>query len=596
MIYTNESGNSTAFALPTAGELLGELATAFQLKEVFHPAYDPPVSSKTTQRLFNGDEVKVSNENLQAIIEHMVSAYFKSYTHGFGPGWDRAVAEMLGSLYQRWRPSQLFLNDVRFASSSLANAYLPILRMATWSLALRLGAWRALRGRADTAKLVASRQPFAFAMDEFRTKPNGKKTSLEELTRWSGYTLEDFHRWRSGKHRPSTQSVHDIAATLAKHASQDETVVHQHLMTASGFAYLYAKVEEVIGKKRFSGLLEAMEEAANLVRETLESCFATDEDARYHTARAFQFGEKSEVGGHLCNVLANASKHEPVTDDFLALAGPWEPRLQYWAKRLSDDGELDGEFFAPYRRYGITEKEVLMVAKASHESLLAAANFTQTHTSALRNLNLSQRKLLAFVEVEEVYALIDKAEQHDSIGALEEAVQILHHTVMRFPQNALAYYKLACKLEKLFNRSPMRSTIEAAERACRKALHLAPDWGRPQHELGLILALAGRHIEAEAQFEAAASLNEGWFLFHFAQGENKKWAGDYDAAIAKYDLALRLRPNFEHAKMFKGACLMALGKKREANKLLKTLQHIDPSFADDDGWRRLLKPPPMIDQ
>jgi tetratricopeptide (TPR) repeat protein len=85
---------------------------------------------------------------------------------------------------------------------------------------------------------------------------------------------------------------------------------------------------------------------------------------------------------------------------------------------------------------------------------------------------------------------------------------------------------------------------QAAERACRKAIDLRPDWAAAHYCLGNTLARQKNHAVAEKAFRKVIGLRPDWAAAHYNLGNALTGQGKPGAAEAAYRQAIALRPDF----------------------------------------------------
>ena len=103
-----------------------------------------------------------------------------------------------------------------------------------------------------------------------------------------------------------------------------------------------------------------------------------------------------------------------------------------------------------------------------------------------------------------------------------------------------------------------------AERLCRLAIDLKPDYFEALYLLGIIAGQTGRRQEAAELLSRASSANPGsadaWYNHGVALGELSRYA----EALESYDRAIALRPNYADAYYNRGVALSELDRPEEA--------------------------------
>ena len=105
--------------------------------------------------------------------------------------------------------------------------------------------------------------------------------------------------------------------------------------------------------------------------------------------------------------------------------------------------------------------------------------------------------------------------------------------------------------------------LDEAEKACRVALRLDPNYARAHNELGVILVSTDTLEEAAAHFVKAIELESDFLLAHRNLGATRARQGRFREAIAPLREALRINPNDPKSHQMLGAVLSELGHLNE---------------------------------
>ena len=96
--------------------------------------------------------------------------------------------------------------------------------------------------------------------------------------------------------------------------------------------------------------------------------------------------------------------------------------------------------------------------------------------------------------------------------------------------------------------------------------------------LGLLIASAGEWERGCQMVESAMQLNPNCpGYFYFARCWNAYWQGKYDEALE--GVALINMPNYYHVPAIQAAALGQLGRREEAQKVLRDVLALRPDFA-----------------
>jgi TolB-like protein/Tfp pilus assembly protein PilF len=103
-----------------------------------------------------------------------------------------------------------------------------------------------------------------------------------------------------------------------------------------------------------------------------------------------------------------------------------------------------------------------------------------------------------------------------------------------------------------------------AEQQYRRAIELNPNYAPARHMFGVFLAIPRRFEEAYAQLSLAERLDPHSRAIKRAHGALYYWHGNFDRAIALWQMTLELEPDFPHANYMLALAYTQKGMYREA--------------------------------
>ncbi len=125
-----------------------------------------------------------------------------------------------------------------------------------------------------------------------------------------------------------------------------------------------------------------------------------------------------------------------------------------------------------------------------------------------------------------------------------------------------------------------KGATEAAERAYRDVLALAPNEADALHNLGVICAQAGRLEEAEGLIRRALAAKPDLAAAHNSLGIVLKRKGRAEDAVGYYRRALELDPSYVDAYGNLGLALRSLGRREEAIEAMSEVVRLKPNSPD----------------
>lgn len=593
--------------LPHSPVILGALAKALRLNSSAHPLY------KSAQRYFDGKRIKPAmvDEILVALVDAAVPKGIALPEEEVGNPLElHALAvDSLRSYAQRWDHFVAQVNANLFPVSTPADLPVPVLRLLALDLGIRYGAWLALREVVDGSAPEAPPAGFPdrwFAVYIDRCVADSKLTQ-EKFAARVGVTTQTLSAWRRGgrKGLPEDTKIAQLARALAI-GGETRGVIELELRVMVGVQDLHAQLVHRCGRDRVRDMIDAMLLTAKHVHalwtgplrsddapsmDLLEIAAWREEKEQIRAAMPRRlwslilYGAECPIGAALCGALARASAlRQEVSADFLALPGDWTDRSRYWMQFLgSAPGEMEymrqhaeetGEFPPDFAEWFVP---------AFVEGQLRMAGFDQQPGSEMAAVRLDLPPIAKAVN------RVIQADRARSMGDLETAIEHMRYAVGHEPMNALHHFKLGAQLGELGAFTRDMALMEAGLAELHIAVQLDPVFGNARNEIGIVLSNMRRHEDAEAAF-AQAEPHHGHHAHHWlARGNNYLGLKRYEDARAAYVKAIELSKDGSHleAKARLAATLMALGKKSEARKLAKDVNHLvgeDPAVE----WERFL--------
>jgi protein O-mannosyl-transferase len=174
-----------------------------------------------------------------------------------------------------------------------------------------------------------------------------------------------------------------------------------------------------------------------------------------------------------------------------------------------------------------------------------------------------------------------------------DSESLFRHSLAVTSDNAIAEHNLGSALLEAPSRLPDAVTHLQA------ALRLNPDSASTHSDLGTAYARMGRLSEAAAEFQAALRLNPNSEIVranvqnlqtemradtaerHYAKGVDLSNAGRQQDAVAEFEQALRLRPDYAEAQNNLGVALTQIpGRATEALAHFETAVKLNPNYPD----------------
>jgi len=146
-----------------------------------------------------------------------------------------------------------------------------------------------------------------------------------------------------------------------------------------------------------------------------------------------------------------------------------------------------------------------------------------------------------FPVLQEIDALIDKADTAYGEGKLDDARLYLERAEKQDPDNPEILNKLAFILSK-------KGDDGAALAKYERSLELDPDDDLTHNAAAAVLRRLGRLDEAQEHYKSAVDIDEQYEETYFNYGELLLEKGDPAGARMMFEKALELRPDYEEAK------------------------------------------------
>jgi tetratricopeptide (TPR) repeat protein len=182
-----------------------------------------------------------------------------------------------------------------------------------------------------------------------------------------------------------------------------------------------------------------------------------------------------------------------------------------------------------------------------------ALDHSPRNPDALLLLGIIARHALLFKEaialtkaaIEErpaAHYFLNLAHAHRAAGNLAEAERACRKALALAPRDAATHCWLAEILLEV-------QSYDAARRCCEEALAVQPGFGRAHHGIGNILCKQGDHTGAAASYRRAVALDPRRAEFHFGLGYALQKLDERREARAAFLAALKLRPSFVEAHL-----------------------------------------------
>ena len=118
--------------------------------------------------------------------------------------------------------------------------------------------------------------------------------------------------------------------------------------------------------------------------------------------------------------------------------------------------------------------------------------------------------------------------------------------------------------------------LHDAEVLCHEILAAQPDCGDALRLAGVLARRTGRAADAVRLLTTAVQLDPNNPVFQFELGSSLRLASDFTGALAHYQAAARLKPDFEEALVNVGGMLLDLEHLDEAQQTLQQLVSVNP--------------------
>ena len=167
-------------------------------------------------------------------------------------------------------------------------------------------------------------------------------------------------------------------------------------------------------------------------------------------------------------------------------------------------------------------------------------------------------------------ASLERADDLQKKGKLEEAIQLLRDTTARYPDAILAQLTLGRYLLQ-------SQRLAEAEAAFRRAVVIAPSSFEARYELAGALQAQQRVAEAAVELSAALALQPEYPPAHYQLAQCRLSTGDSAGALESLRAAVRFRPSFAQAQRDLGRMLVQAGHLGEGIEHLEAAVRLNPS-------------------
>ena len=169
----------------------------------------------------------------------------------------------------------------------------------------------------------------------------------------------------------------------------------------------------------------------------------------------------------------------------------------------------------------------------------------------------------------------------ESVGRVEEALQLARDAVRLGPDEATAHNTLGICLVRLAGKPPGNAALLTEGIAqLQEALRLFPQYADAHVNLGLAYLASGKSPNAVQQFEAALEKNPQHADAHYALAGVLAQQGRLDAAAEHYVAAIAARPEFDRALNNLGVVRMNQGEVDQAIEYFEAAARANPAYAE----------------
>ncbi|VXD11367.1 conserved hypothetical protein [Planktothrix serta PCC 8927] len=198
------------------------------------------------------------------------------------------------------------------------------------------------------------------------------------------------------------------------------------------------------------------------------------------------------------------------------------------------------------------------------ESYYAQKLYTEAIAACQQAISIEPNWALAYVTMGNVY---------QAQGQIEEAIRSYQQALQNNPNLAQAHANLGS----MFYR---QRQFESAIKSYRQAVNLQPDLAAVHWNLAQVLKHLGQDAEAQASEQQALALNPqlGGAEVLFNQGNQLALQGKVEEAIATWQKAIALKPDFAEVYGQMGMVLRHQGKYKEAIPLLEKAIELKPNL------------------
>jgi tetratricopeptide (TPR) repeat protein len=250
------------------------------------------------------------------------------------------------------------------------------------------------------------------------------------------------------------------------------------------------------------------------------------------------------------------------------------------AAYILEKGEEKGFIAKPSMIYS----QIDMAGLKDRDELLAS--FDGDAEKAIKRLEMSIRSLEEIGNKEELAKNMNKlAGIYEYVGRPDEAEKECREAIRIYPDFAKAHYNLGILLKEMGRK-------EDAEEEYREAIRINPNFAEAHNNLGALLGNKGREDDAEAEFREALRINPNEAEAHYNLGASLGNMGREEDAKEEYREALRISPDFAVAHRNLGILFLETGSNEEAKKELEIAKRLFEELgreADAKKTEELLK-------
>ena len=495
--------------LPTSGQILGVLVKALGIE---HKKLQTKTSGPA-RRYFSGrleDRVKESSrsEIIKAIAEILVEQGMGTSTSGGGDNTSTlsALTTILDSLAVKWDRFRAFLSPrtPRVYPSHLSDVWRSYARLVAIDLALRVAAQMHLSGANPTVLdfldwiQVDQRGRY---LDNMRSE-----AGIPSRSKFSEYVHVDINTvdgWVVRGARPHGRNLRSIAKALTKDGDTDGRArILRELKRLYWASDLAGILGGHIGTEAVAEIIQRLMSYSAIMYDSLRNDI-DDESRPTALADLLALGSGSGFSGPLLKALASNEMDDEWNIDILATGSDWMRRM----------------VAVNYQ-----------VHRAEVEDLIQ-----RTDGGILRNWDVSNPA---------AYAHYERSMELQIQGRMPEALAEVAKAAELDPLDPANHFTLGSVKGGMGAKRGDAALVEEGLEECWLAAKLDPNWLLPWTEIGWILFMAGREVEAvEHLMNIGTERDSPDGNYYTAMGLSLRQMGRFAEALTALETALKLDPD-----------------------------------------------------